>query len=810
MFHDLRTACRSLARSPLFTLAATGSLALGIGACTVIFSVVYALLLRPLPYPKPAELVHIGMGNPAFPNGSFGFLSSGTFKSLRHAKDSGLSAVGGFGYDYANLTGVPTPTQLTVGLVTADYFRVYGVPAQLGRTFVDADCHVSSPAVVLLTDHLWRTQFNAAADVVGQSITLDNKPRTVIGVMPTSFKDLNDGCDVWQPLAEDGPEMASDATRRYLTLARLNDAGETTRTRLRAVLSTMSANLKQTDSVNNKGWYLKFDLLGGGLLLGEGATQALWLLLGAVGCVLLVTCANVSNLQLVRAAVRRREVGVRLALGASRARIMRFALVESLVLALMGGGLGVLIAAWGIDAIAALLPRGYSPLQDGIRLDWTVLGFAALLAGLAGAGTGLFPAWAAARQEPAGSLSASSGRGASDGPGGTRVRAVLVVAEIALALVLLVGAGLMGRSLLAAIRTDAGMRFDRTLLVNLSLSPARYSKDGQKTEFYRRLLASVNAVPGVSGTAMTMTAPFSWTEGFNFRLPGQAANDPAVMHQEVTEDTVNPECFATLGIPLRRGRVFTEADNSGSPKVIVVNDEFVRRYFPGGNVLGQRITTSPRGTVLEIVGVVGNVRRRSLDQDAPAQAYFSYLQSPEPYATLCVRAAGTIEAESLTRPVESAVWRVDPDQPIGNVTTLAQAASGSVAFTRLYVVLFAVFAALTLALAALGIYGTVAYSVTQRTREIGIRLALGAQREDVLRLVLGQGARLTAVGLVVGLVVAVGLGRLLTALLYGVKATDPATLIAVVFVLGAAAFLASYLPARRAMRVNPLEALREE
>ena len=433
-----------------------------------------------------------------------------------------------------------------------------------------------------------------------------------------------------------------------------------------------------------------------------------------------------------------------------------------------------------------------------------------MLASLAGVVTGLLPAWAAARQDPAGSLAVSGGHGGSDGPGGSRVRAVLVVTEIALALVLLVGAGLMGRSLLAAIRTDAGMRLDRTLLLNLSLSPASYAADASRVEFYRRMLASVNGLPGVSGTGMTMTAPFSWTEGFNFRLPGQAVNAPEVLHQEATQDTVNPACFATLGIPLRRGRVFTEADNAGSPKVIVVNDEFVRRYFPDGNVLGQHITTQGRGTMLEIIGVVGNVRRSGLDQNAPAQAYFSYLQSPQVYATLCVRAAGTADAESLTRSVEAAIWQVDPEQAIGNVTTLAQAAAGSVAFTRLYVVLFGAFAALTLALATLGIYGTVAYSVAQRTREFGIRLALGAQRGDVLRLVLGQGARMIVLGLAIGLLVAYGLARLLTTLLYGVKPTDPVTLVAVVAILGVAALAASYLPARRATRVDPLVALREE
>ncbi len=810
MLNDLRIGWRSLLRSPLFTLTAVGSLAMGIGTCTVIFSVVYTLLLRPLPYPRPAELVQVGMSNPASPGPGLAFLAPETFKRLRHAPHSGLTALGGFGYDYANLTGVPTPAQLTVGLVTADYFRVYAIPAQLGRTFAEEDCHAASPPTVVLTHRLWSTQFHANPDIIGQSIALDGKSRTVIGVMPADFKDLNDGCDFWQPLSEDGPEMQPTATRRYLTNGRLADASEAGRAQLRAALGNLSANLAQTDPTNNQGWHLEFHPLGGGLLIGAEAEHVLWLLLGAVGCVLLVTCANVANLQLVRSAARKREVGVRLALGASRVRIMRLALTESLLLAALGGALGILAATWGVTAVAALLPPGYSPLQDGIRLDWPVLGFAVALASLAGVGTGLMPSWNASRQDPAGSLSAAAGRGASDGPGGRRVRAALVVGEIALALVLLVGAGLMGRSLLATLRTDAGMRLDRTLLINLSLSPARYANQAGTTAFYRRLLDSVNAVPGVKGTAMTMTAPFSWTESLEFRLPGQDANAPEVLHQSATEDTVNPACFATLGIPLRRGRVFNESDVAGAPMAVVVNDEFVRRFFPAGDVLGKQILTARRGTTLEIIGVVGNVRRAGLDQEAPAQVYFSYLQLPEPYATLCVRAAEPMDAESLTHSVEAAIWQVDPAQPIGNVTTLEKAAAGKIAFKRLYVVLFGTFAALTLGLAALGIYGTVAYSVGQRTREIGIRLALGAQRQVILRLILGQGGWLIASGVALGLLAAYGLSHLLTNLLFGVTPGDPATLICVALVLAGVALLASYLPARRAMRIDPLTALREE
>jgi len=502
---------------------------------------------------------------------------------------------------------------------------------------------------------------------------------------------------------------------------------------------------------------------------------------------------------------------VRLALGASRGRIMRHALTESLVLAAAGASLGALLAAWGVDAVAALLPAGYSPLQDGIGLSWPELGFTVLVATLAGVLTGMLPAWVAAGQDPMGSLTISAGRGASEGPGGTRARATLVVAEIALALVLLAGAGLMGRSLLASLQTDVGVRLDHTLAVGLSLSTTRYPDGPTRTEMYRRVLEQVRAVPGVEGTALTDTCLFSWDDGFNFLLPGQSADDPAAQKQDAVEDSVSPETFRTLGIPVRQGRSFDERDRAGAPRVMVVNEAFVKKFLPTGEIVGRHLLIKGKTpTDFEIVGVVGDVRRDGPKGEAPAAAYFCYLQRPSYYATLYVRAAAGGDPVSLTKPVEQAIWKVDPDQPIGKVQTLEHAARGSMANMRLYAALFGVFAGLTLGLAALGIYGTVAYAVGLRTREIGIRMALGAQRGDVLRLVLGQGALLVVIGVALGVGGALALGQRMTALLYGVTPTDPATLALVALLLGGVSMLASWLPARRAARIDPLRALREE
>ena len=369
----------------------------------------------------------------------------------------------------------------------------------------------------------------------------------------------------------------------------------------------------------------------------------------------------------------------------------------------------------------------------------------------------------------------------------------------------------MGRSLLASLQRDVGVRLDHTLAVSFSLSTTRHPYGPQSTEFYRRVLEQVGAVPGVESTALTDTRLFTWDDVFGFLLPGQSVDDPAAQKQQAVEDSVSPETFRTLGIPLRRGRTFDERDHAGAPRVMVVSEGFARKFLPTGEVVGRHLTVKGKTpTDYEIVGVVGDVRRDGLNADAPASAYFCYLQRPSYYAALYVRAAGGLDPESLAEPVKDAIWRVDADQPIGKVQTLEQAASGSVGYVRLYTALFAVFAGLTLGLAALGIYGTVAYSVGLRTREIGIRLALGAQKGDVLRLVLRQGVWLVTLGLVLGIGTALSLAHLMKSLLYGIQPTDPATLAFVAVLLGGVSLLASWLPARRAARIDPLRALREE
>ena len=808
IFQDLRFSLRYFARQPLFTGAAVCSLGLGIGACAIVFSVVYALLLKPLPYRHPEQLVHVGSGNASLGEGSFGGVAPATLNDLRVRTDTGFSALAGMTYDYANLTGVPTPTQLTVGLVTPGYLGIFGVSPFLGRTFSEEDHRANAPLAVVLGDKLWRAQFNANPQILGHSILIGDKPRVVVGVMPASFKEPNNVAELWLPIQTDDSMMLSRTNRSLITVGRVTDG---TLEKIHTVLKTVSANLAAADPAVNKGWLLNVEPLGGNLLISKSQNHALWLLLGAVGCVLLVTCANVANLQLARASARRREFGVRLALGAGRGRIMRQALVESVTLAVAGGGLSLLLAAWGVDAVRALLPAGYSPRQEEIALSLPVLEFAIAVAGLTGVVCGLFPAWFASRQDPAGSL-AGGGRGAAGGGSGSRTRDLLVIAEISLALVLLAGAGLMGRSFLSLLRTAPGFRTERVMTFGLSLSDTRYPDAARRAEFYRRILTGTRAVPGLENVALTTTDFFNWTMSYRFIKPGQSQDDPVLAKQTADYDAVNPEFFAALDIPLRRGRVFEARDTLAAPPVTVVNEEFVRRFFPGVDPLGQKFTlTETRQSVtLEIVGVTANVLRHGADEAPAAQMYVSYLQRPTTFATLYARASGSAPAESLTRPVQATIWNLDPDQPITNVLTLETARHASVGSTRLYLALFALFAGLTLGLAALGIYGTVAYSVSQRTREIGIRLALGAQRVDVLRLVLRQGSRLILLGLALGMAASLALARLTASLLYGVSANDPVTLVSVAILLGVVALLASYLPARRATRIDPLTALHEE
>ena len=811
LLQDLKYSLRSFARQPLFTLTAVCSLALGIGACAIIYSVVYTLLLKPLPYGKPDQLVHVGMRNPSLGEESFGGVAPAALTEVRSRPDTGFAILAGQTYDYANLTGIPTPTQLTVGDVTEGYLDVFGIRPALGRLFVAADYRPGAAPTVVLGNKVWRSQFHADPHLIGQTILLADKPTVVVGVMPPSFKEPNNVSDAWLPLMTDDPAMLSWTSRMLTPIARLADGSPATLAKARAVLRAVSANLAAAHPADYTGWEMQAEPLENVLFTNRNQNRGLWLLFGAVACVLLVTCANVANLQLVRASGRRRELGVRLALGAGRGRIMRQCLLESTLLAGVGGALALLLAAWGVDAVRALLPPGFSVRQEEIALSWPVFGFAVAVTALAGLATGLLPAWFASRQAPAGAL-AGGGRGAAGGGSGSRVRGFLVIAEISLALVLLAGAGLIGRSFLALVRSNPGMRTERVLTLNLSLPEKRYPDVARRAEFYRRVLESVRAVPGVENAALTTTQFFNWSMRFNFLKPGQAPADPALAWQSADYDAVNPDCFATLDIPLRRGRAFEARDNAAAPPALMVNEEFVRKFFPGVDPLGQKIELvgSRQPMTLEIVGVTADVHRRGKDQPADPQMYVSYLQRPTTFATLLVRAGGGVPAESLTHPVQAAILQVDPDQPVTDVSTMEKARRASVGSTQLFLALFAVFAGLTLGLAALGIYGTVSFSVGQRTREIGIRMALGAQIADVMRLVLGQGVRLTLAGLALGLVAALALARLLAGLLYGVGVYDPATLLLVALLLGTVALLASYLPARRAARIDPLTALREE
>ncbi len=793
-------ALRSLLRTPVFTVSAIATLALGIGVNTAVFSVLSSVVFAQLGYPDEKRIVTINAENPA--KGARNGNSTPLNVTEWHDSARSFEALAAFRYDYFNVTRSGTPAQVLGGYGTADFFNVFGIPAKLGRTWGAADCRANQGPVAVLGHPFWKSHFAGDAAVIGRTIVINDVPHTVLGVMPEGFKDPFNIEDLWIALPSDGPEASEARSQSWAPLARLRAGVSLAQANAELQQLTAAQALARPDQ--NAGWTaVALPVLG--RVIGDAAS-GLGLLTGAVGCVLAITCINVAGLVVARAQARRRETAIRSALGASQLALFRQFLAEGLLLSAAGGGLGGLLAWWGVPLIVhGLLPSDF-PRASEVHVDGLALGLAAAVALLTGILFGLLPVWDGRTQ--ASTLREFSGQ-ITSGRRTLRLRSGLIVAEIALSVVLLVGAGLMVRTFLNLLGTPSGLRSEGVAALRLNLSEAQQPNAAARTAFYTEMLERVRAVPGVAGASITQTTPFTWANFLIVEPEGRRAESGREIRACL--DAVDEQFFGTLQIPLRTGRLFEARDDAGAPLVIIVNEAFARRLFPGENALGKRLRLPDlRGEpTAEIIGVVGDVRRSGLAEEPPLQFYTTYRQRPSSFATLMVRTAGP-PVLSLLKPVQAAIWSIDADKPLIVVGELNRLIAKSFALPRMYLLLFGVFSGLALLLSVVGLYGLVAYTVGQRTREIGIRMALGADARRMFGTILGGSARLVVLGLALGLGLTFLLAPLARSLVTAASATDPLVLAAVGLVMGLAAFAASAIPARRATRIDPVQALRAE
>jgi len=810
LFKDIRYGIRGLAKRPSFTVIAVITLALGIGANTAIFSVVNAVLLRPLPYAEAERLF--------VPWGSRGNMQNHTNVSYPdfvdwQAQTKTLEHVAAYNSSGTLLREGDAEAELIVGAaVSADFFPLLKVAPVLGRPFTRADDQQNAPTVIVLGYGLWQRRFNSDPNIIGKQIRIGSSSATVLGILPEGFRFPAQATktEFLRPLA---PALGDRTQRRSAyslrVVARLKPG--VTAAAAESEMRAIGAQLEQ--QYPDEGFRLGARLISLHDEITWGTRTPLLVLLGAVGFVLLIACANVANLLLVRAAARHKEMAIRAALGAGRRRVVRQLLTESLLLSLIGGTLGLLVAWWGVHFLLAASPMNLPGLKDA-GLDTTVLGFTAVISVLTGVIFGLAPALQASRANLQDALK-EGGRNAAGGSVRNRVRAVLVVVEVAISLVLLIGAGLLGKSFLLLSEVRPGFEPEHVLSTDLSLAKAKYPQPEQQQAGFAEIVRRAAAIPGVEAAAVIYPLPLGGDSNSNtFLIAGRPAlrpeDKPTSNHR-----TISPNYFRALNIPLSRGRQFDEHDNQHAPPVIIVNETFARRYFAGTEALGQHIIIEGESgdhggpPQREIIGIVGDVRHESLDTESGAEYYVPYTQAPESFMSLVVRSSAS-NPGSLVASVREVIKQIDKDQYVAAIQPMTKLVTDSVARRRFNALLTGLFAIVALLLASVGIFGVLNYSVAQRTQEIGLRVALGAQTRDVLRLVLGQGVRLILFGLALGLAVSFALTRVLAVMLFGVTPTDPLTFVGVSLLLTSVALLACYIPARRATKVNPLVALRYE
>jgi putative ABC transport system permease protein len=807
-WQDLRYAARMLWKNPGFTAVAVLAVALGVGANTTIFSCVNALLLQPFNFPHTDRLV---MAWERGADGSFlrGSVSPGNFAEWR-AQTAAFEQLAAYNPQHFNLTEGDQPERLAGARVTPNLFGALGAAAAQGRTFTPEEGEPGRAQVALVKHGLWQRRFGSDPGLVGKDIRLDGRSYTVVGIMPADFDFPTGGSELWVPLAFE-PKEARNFNSHYLQVVGLLKPGVTPE-QAHAEVSAVAERLRVSHPDSNGGRTAFVETLTASFT--RGSRMHLTVMLFVVAFVLLLACANVANLLLVRASARRREIAVRAALGASRARLVRQLLTESLLLALVGGALGLFFSVWAVDLISQGLPptfTQYIPGWKNLHVDARVLGFTLAASLLTGVVFGILPALQATRTNLNESLKEGGRTGAGQGLRRNRARALLVVFEVAVSLVLLACAGLAIRSFAGMLTADLGLRPDGVLTMEMSLPRAAYPEVPQQVAFYERLVERVEGLPGVRAAGVVNSIPMSrgGTSSSNFSIVGRQpfprGAEPFAEYRVVT-----PRYFEAAGTPILRGRGFTPADDAQAPRVIVINETFARGFFPDGDAVGQRIVIDSDEGPLEIVGVAADTKDEDFNNEgAEAGLYRPLRQSAWRSMGLLVRAE--TDAAGLARAVRAEVTALDKDLPVYNVRTLRDIADEAVSAQRLMVIMLGFFAAGALVLAAVGLYAVMSYTVAQRTHEIGIRMALGAQGGDVLRLVLGQGVGLTLAGLAAGLVFALLVATpVMSKILYGVSPTDPLVFTVVAAVLGLTALLACYVPARRATRVDPMVALRHE
>ncbi|HEU5182091.1 MAG TPA: ABC transporter permease [Candidatus Polarisedimenticolia bacterium] len=795
---DLRLAARRLAHAPGFSLAVVLTLALGMGANTTIFSFVHGVLLRPLPYPRPDRLVYVcetnveqlGSWCAASPaNASDWARRSRTLQAIGLARSWPFSV---------KLAGKTLGTR--GGIATPGFFRAFEVKPATGRTFEEPDMLPGRQHVALVSHAFWRTHLGGEAAAVGRRLDIDSEPYEVIGVLPAGFEVQNlESIDLWIPL---WPERQDKRDwRGFIPFARLADGA--TLDQAQSEMDTLRAQLAKEHPDTNAGWGVSVQSLGERIT--RPVRPALLIFLGAVGLVLLIACANVANLMLARSLAQEKEQAVRLALGANRLDLMRTMLSESLLLAAAGACVGALVAFWAVDFFLKLAPDWFPRLQD-VHVSLPVLGFTILLSLLVSLLSGLIPALHGSSVSLQDALKSS--RAASERPRGVRIRNGLVVGEIALSLLLLIAAGLLMRSFANLVDWQPGFDRRNLAIVPLFSSPGKYPEASQVAQLFRRAAEEVASVPSVVSVAEGSAVPLSGGDGEQeFTIEGRLV-PPAGKRPSVAWFDVDPGYFKTLGIPLLRGRSFTPEDAAGKPKVAIINETMARRFWPDGNPIGQRLRMLLHQETFEIVGVVGDVRPFNPDERPAPQIYWPFAQLPRWAVQLIVRTSG--DPEQQTAAIRARLAGVDPDMEIGRIMTMEKLVGYQLVNPRFNMTLIAIFAFIALSTAVLGVYGVMAFTVAQRTREIGIRLAMGAPRQEVMRLVVGKGLVLSAFGVAIGLGGAWGLTRLLRSLLTNLAPTDPLTFVVMTALLVLVSLAASYLPARRAATVDPIVVLRCE